>query len=62
MLEIGQGIYALVQNPVTLQHVCGYNYPYDIHEYTEDTIYRDVKGRSFVSYESYLVLLKYMTG
>ena len=24
--------------------------------------YRDVKGRLFVSYESYLVLLKYMTG
>ena len=24
--------------------------------------YRDVKGRLFVSYESYLVILKYMTG
>ena len=24
--------------------------------------YRDVKGRLFVSYESYLVLLKYLTG
>ena len=35
--QVWSGIYTIVQNLVTLQHVCGYNYAYDIQEYTEDT-------------------------
>ena len=49
-----------MQNLVALQHVwiqvcIGHSGVYRGH-------YRDVKGRLFVSYESYLVLLKYMIG
>ena len=60
--KFGQGIYTIVQNLVTLQHVytciqlcIGHSGVYRGH-------YRDVKGRLFVSYESYLVPLKCMTG
>ena len=33
--KFGQGLYTIVQNLVTLQDVCGYNYAYVIQEYAE---------------------------
>ena len=61
--KFGQAIYTVVQNLVRLlitectcrpvQLCIGYSGVYIGH-------YRDVKGRLFVSYEPYLVLLKYM--
>ena len=55
--KLGQGIYTIVRNLVTcmwIQLCIRHSGVYRGHS-------RDVKGRLFVSYESYSMLLKYVT-
>ena len=61
--KFGQGKYTIVQNIVALQHVGPMWIQVCIrHSGVYRGHYRYVKGRLFVSYKSYFVLLKYMIG